>query len=53
MVDKLVLKQIILNNREEIEQYQIVHRDVQSDGFNCCIFVGVWKKRACVTPRAE
>ena len=41
MVDKLVLKQIILNNREEIEQYQIVHRDVQSDGFNCCIFVGV------------
>ena len=41
MVDKLVLKQIIQNSREEIEQFQIVHRDVQTDDFNCCIFVGV------------
>ena len=41
MVDKLVLKQIIQNSREEIEQFQIVHRDVRTDDFNCCIFVGV------------
>ena len=41
MVDKLILKQILQNSREEIEQYKIVHRDVQADGFNCCIFVGV------------
>lgn len=41
MVDKLVLKQILQNSREEIERYQIVHRDIQTDGFNCCIFVGV------------
>ena len=41
MVDKLVLKQILQNSREEIEQYKIVHRDIQTDGFKCCIFVGV------------
>ena len=41
MVDKLVLKQIIQNSREEIERFQIVHRDVRTDNFNCCIFVGV------------
>lgn len=41
MVDKLILKQILQNGREEIEQYKIVHRDIQSNGFNCCIFVGV------------
>lgn len=41
MVDKIVLKQIIQNSREEIEQFKIVHRDVQTDDFNCCIFVGV------------
>ena len=41
MVDKLVLKQIIQDSREEIEQLQIVHRDVRTDDFDCCIFVGV------------
>ena len=41
MVDKLILKQILQNSREEIGQYKIVHRDVQTEGFNCCIFVGV------------
>jgi len=41
MVDKLIIKQILLSSREEIEQYKIVQRDVQADGFNCCIFVGV------------
>lgn len=41
MIDKLILKQILQNSREEIEQYRIVHRDILVDGFNCCIFVGV------------
>ncbi len=41
MVDKLILKQILQSSREEIGQYQIVHRDIRTDGFNCCIFVGV------------
>ena len=41
MIDKLILKQILQNSREEIEQYKIIHRDIQIDGFNCYIFVGV------------
>jgi len=41
MIDKLIIKQILQNSREEIGQYRIVHRDVQADDFNCCIFVGV------------
>ena len=41
MVDKLILKQILQKSREEIEEYKIVHREIQTDGFNCCIFVGV------------
>lgn len=41
MVDKLILKQILQNSREEIEQYKIIPRDIQTDGFNCYIFVGV------------
>ena len=41
MIDKLILKQILQNSREEIEQYKIIHRDIQTDGFKCCIFVGV------------
>ena len=41
MVDKLILKQILQNSREEIEQYKIIHRDIQTEGFNCYIFVGV------------
>lgn len=41
MIDKLILKQILQNSREEIGQYRIVHRDIRTEGFNCCIFVGV------------
>lgn len=41
MIDKLILKQILQNSREEIERYKIIHRDIQTDGFNCYIFVGV------------
>ena len=41
MVDKFILKQILKNSRVEIEQYKIIYRDIQTDGFNCYIFVGV------------
>ena len=41
MIDKVILKQILQNSREEIEQYKIIHRDIRTDGFNCYIFVGV------------
>lgn len=41
MVNKTLLKQILLDNRREIECYRIVHRDIVADGFNCYVFVGV------------
>lgn len=41
MVDKALLKQILLDNRREIESYKIVHRDIVTSGFNCYVFVGV------------
>ena len=41
MIKKAQLKQILLDNRREIESYQIVHRDIVTEGFNCYVFVGV------------
>ena len=41
MISKNLLKQILLDNRREIERYNIVHRDIVSEGFNCYVFVGV------------
>ena len=41
MIDKTLLKQILLDNRKEIESYKIVHRDIVTEGFNCYVFVGV------------
>ncbi len=41
MVNKALLKQILLDNRREIESYKIVHRDIYTEGFNCYVFVGV------------
>ena len=41
MVSKNLLKQILLDNRREIERYNIVHRDIVAEGFNCYVFVGV------------
>ena len=41
MVSKALLKQILLDNRREIENYPIVHRDIATAGFNCYVFVGV------------
>ncbi len=41
MINKALLKQILLDNRREIESYKIVHRDIVTEGFNCYVFVGV------------
>ena len=41
MISKTLLKQILLDNRREIESYDIVHRDIAPEGFNCYVFVGV------------
>ena len=41
MINKALLKQILLDNRREIESYNIVHRDIVTEGFNCYVFVGV------------
>ena len=41
MINKALLKQILLDNRKEIESYNIVHRDIVTEGFNCYVFVGV------------
>ena len=41
MISKNLLKQILLDNRREIERYNMVHRDIVAEGFNCYVFVGV------------
>ena len=41
MISKDLLKQILLDNRREIERYNIVHRDIVAEGFSCYVFVGV------------
>jgi len=41
MINKNLVKQILSDNRKEIENYKIVHRDIETDGFSCLVFVGV------------
>lgn len=41
MINKNLIKQILSDNRREIESYKIVHRDIQTDDFSCLVFVGV------------
>lgn len=41
MINKDLIKQILSDNRREIESYKIVHRDIQTDDFSCLVFVGV------------
>lgn len=41
MINKNLIKQILFDNRKEIESYNIVHRQMQTDGFACLVFVGV------------
>lgn len=40
-MDKSLLKQIILDNQQEVEHYQVHPRHIDTDGFPCCVFVGV------------
>ena len=35
------LSQILSDNRREVSEYQIVHRNINTDGFNCLVFIGV------------
>ena len=41
MVSKAVIKQILASNQKDIEQYQIVPRELPSDEFECRVFIGV------------
>ncbi len=40
-MDKILLKQILTDNRHEVEHYQVFHRDIDVDEFPCYVFVGV------------
>lgn len=40
-MDKLLLKQILLENRHEVENYHVHPRNIATDGFPCYVFVGV------------
>lgn len=40
-MDKQVLKQILIDNRHEVERYQVHHRDIDMEGFSCYVLVGV------------
>ncbi len=40
-MDKLVLKQILRDNQEEVERYVVFPRDVRLDKFPCYVLVGV------------
>ena len=44
MISNAPLKQILLDNRCEIESYNIVHRDIVTDDFGCYVFFGVRSK---------
>ena len=41
MINKVVLKQILASNQRDIEQYQIVSRELPSDEFERRVFIGV------------
>lgn len=41
MINKVVLKQILASNQKDIEQYQIVSRELPSDEFEHRVFIGV------------
>lgn len=40
-MDKLVLKQILRENQQEVERYVVEPRNIQLDGFPCRVLVGV------------
>lgn len=41
MFSKDVLKQVLISNQRDIENYNIVFRDLPSSEFNCRVFIGV------------
>ena len=41
MINKSTIKQVLADNRKEIESYQIIPRDINTEGFNCLVFVGI------------
>ena len=41
MINKVVLKQILASNQKDVEQYQIVPRELPSDEFERRVFIGV------------
>lgn len=40
-MDKLLLKQVLKDNQEEVEHYQVFGRDIDLDSFPCYVLVGV------------
>ncbi len=40
-MDKLLLKQILIDNQREVERYQVHRRNIDMDGFPCYVLVGV------------
>ncbi len=40
-MDKILLKQILTDNQHEAERYQVHPRNIDMDGFSCCVLVGV------------
>lgn len=40
-MDKLLLKQILIDNQHEVERYQVHHRAIGMDDFPCYVLVGV------------
>ena len=41
MIAKDKLSQILSDNRREVSEYRIIPREINTEGFNCCVFVGV------------
>ena len=40
-MDKILLKQILIDNQHEVERYQVHYRNIDMEGFPCYVFVGV------------
>lgn len=40
-MDKQLLKQVMVDNRHDVEQYHVHHRNVDMDSFPCYVLVGV------------
>lgn len=40
MIEKNILKKVLLDNRSDIEAHQIIHREIPVGGFDCYVFVG-------------